>query len=464
MAKQKATTPAAEMVAIDRLKPWARNPRKNDGKPVDEVAASIQRFGFGAPILARLADGEIIGGHTRYKAAQKLGLTEVPVRFLDLSESEAHALALSDNRTGELAAWDDAELLAILRDVATSEQALAGTGFDEAALAALVNGLSAPDGGGTGISLQERFLVPPFSVLDARQGYWQERKRQWIALGIRGELGRGERANGLLSQATERSGYGMDYDTSNGENAWGGSGISVFDPVLCELVYRWFMPAAASSILDPFGGEATKGIVAAYLGHRYTAVELRAEQVAVNDEQARAIKFPGDLPCWIEGDSGQLEHLLPAGEGYDMIFTSPPYYDLEIYSQSEKDGSAFETFEGFMLWYRGIFAQAVARLRPNRFVVVKVGEVRDRKTGAYRNFLGENIRCFLDLGLTYYNEAVLITSVGSMPVRAAGPFTSARKLAKGHQNVLVFYKGDPRKISEHFTKEIDVHVGDPVPE
>ena len=144
MAKQKATTPAAEMVAIDRLKPWARNPRKNDGKPVDEVAASIQRFGFGAPILARLADGEIIGGHTRYKAAQKLGLTEVPVRFLDLSESEAHALALSDNRTGELAAWDDAELLAILRDVATSEQALAGTGFSNEDLDALVQGLAEP--------------------------------------------------------------------------------------------------------------------------------------------------------------------------------------------------------------------------------------------------------------------------------------------------------------------------------
>lgn len=97
--------PAAEWVALDALKPWAKNPREN-AKAIAKIAASIKRFGFGAPIVARKADGEIIAGHTRYEAAKKLGLDRVPVRYLDLDPADAHLLALADNRLGEFAAWD----------------------------------------------------------------------------------------------------------------------------------------------------------------------------------------------------------------------------------------------------------------------------------------------------------------------------------------------------------------------
>jgi 16S rRNA G966 N2-methylase RsmD len=129
-------------------------------------------------------------------------------------------------------------------------------------------------------------------------------------------------------------------------------------------------------VLDPFAGEATKGIVAAHLGFQYTGVELRESQVEINRDMAAQI---GVSPEWICGDSAALDSLLPPGEMYDFIWTSPPYYDLEIYSESEKDGSAFETYEKFMEWYRAIFEQAVARLSDNRFLGVKIGEVRDKK-------------------------------------------------------------------------------------
>lgn len=99
--------PPAQWVALETLVPWADNPRKNDGEPVARVARSIKRFGFAAPILARAANREIIAGHTRWKAAKQLGLAEVPVRFLDLSEHDAHLLALADNRLQELTKWDD---------------------------------------------------------------------------------------------------------------------------------------------------------------------------------------------------------------------------------------------------------------------------------------------------------------------------------------------------------------------
>ena len=108
---------AAIWVGIDEVVPWEKNPRKNDSA-VDGVAKSIQRFGFGAPILARLADGVVIAGHTRLKAAKKLGLDKVPVRYLNVDPAEAHALALADNRLGEIAEWDDAVLADVLRELA----------------------------------------------------------------------------------------------------------------------------------------------------------------------------------------------------------------------------------------------------------------------------------------------------------------------------------------------------------
>ena len=108
--------PAAVWLPIGDLKPWDRNPRKN-ADAVAGVADSIKRFGFGAPIIARLADHTIIAGHTRWLAAKKLGLTHVPVRLLDISEADAQLLALADNKLGEIAEWDDDRLAQVLADL-----------------------------------------------------------------------------------------------------------------------------------------------------------------------------------------------------------------------------------------------------------------------------------------------------------------------------------------------------------
>lgn len=130
--------PAAEWVAIDALRPWKDNPRKNDGEPVRKVAESIQRFGFGAPILARRENGEIIAGHTRWKAAKKLGLDRVPVRYLDLDPADAHLLAVADNRVAAEATWDDAMLAAVLVGLTAQGHEVAATGFDDAVLDKLI--------------------------------------------------------------------------------------------------------------------------------------------------------------------------------------------------------------------------------------------------------------------------------------------------------------------------------------
>ena len=221
-----------------------------------------------------------------------------------------------------------------------------------------------------------------------------------------------------------------------------GSGTSIFDPVLCELAYSWFT-APGALVLDPFAGGSVRGLVAAYLGRQYVGVDLRAEQIGANEAQARAIA-PDNPPRWIVGNS--LTDL--PDEEVDFVFSCPPYYDLEIYSEQPGDLSALATYGEFLEEYRQIVAQCVARLRPDRFACFVVGDIRDDKAGIYRNFVSDTIAAFQDAGAMLYNEAILVTAVGSLPIRAAKQFTSSRKLGKTHQNVLVFVKGDPRKATQ----------------
>lgn len=115
LARSNAGDVAATWEPIGSLIEWHRNPRMN--QPVDEVAASIRAFGFGAPIVARRDTRVVIAGHTRLKAAQKLGMALVPVRFVDVDDAGAQALALADNRLGELADWDDQALAALLQEL-----------------------------------------------------------------------------------------------------------------------------------------------------------------------------------------------------------------------------------------------------------------------------------------------------------------------------------------------------------
>lgn len=122
---------AAEWVPIESLKPWSDNPRLNDGEPVERVMASIKRFGFASPIIARRADGEVIAGHTRLKAAEALGLKTVPVRFMDLDPADAHLLALADNRLNEFAGWGQPKLQELMSQFSLPDIDLAGWSSDD---------------------------------------------------------------------------------------------------------------------------------------------------------------------------------------------------------------------------------------------------------------------------------------------------------------------------------------------
>jgi DNA modification methylase len=152
----------------------------------------------------------------------------------------------------------------------------------------------------------------------------------------------------------------------------------------------------------------------------------------------------GASPRWMVGDSRDIAQL--ADGPYDLVFTCPPYADLEVYSDDPRDLSTMD-YEAFLEAYRLIIRESTSLLAENRFAAIVVGDVRDRH-GFYRNFVSDTIRAFQDAGLKLYNEAILVTAVGSLPIRVGKQFTSGRKLGKTHQNMLVFVKGDPRKATE----------------
>lgn len=220
----------------------------------------------------------------------------------------------------------------------------------------------------------------------------------------------------------------------------GATGTSIFDPVLCELAYRWFCPPGGL-VLDPFAGGSVRGIVASKLGRRYVGIDLSVRQIEANRAQAATI-CTDPMPDWRIGDSRDAIPDVAA----DFVFSCPPYADLERYSDDPADLSTLN-YPEFRAAYAEIIAKACACLLPDRFACFVVGDVRDKR-GMYHGLPWHTVAAFEEAGLRLYNEAVLVTAVGSLPVRVGKQFTSARKLGKTHQNVLVFCKGDPRKATQ----------------
>ena len=171
-------------------------------------------------------------------------------------------------------------------------------------------------------------------------------------------------------------------------------------------------------------------------------------------------------PRWYTGDSTELGGVIPGqvlpGAGVDLIFTCPPYYDLEQYSDDPRDLSNARDYQHFMDLLKLSMSHAVARLKPNRFAVIVMGEVGD-PAGFNRGLVADTVKLMQDLGLGLYSEAILLTPVGSLPVRAGYHFRHGRKLERAHQHVLVFYKGDVSKIKLAFSQALmvpDLEVDD----
>jgi len=205
------------------------NPRVGD---IDAVAKSLNRFGQRKPIIVQRSSKQVIAGNHTLQAARRLGWTEIAVLWTDDDEATAKAFALADNRTAELGTYDDDALAAMIADVLEADEALLeDASYTMEDLEILLGETAAPteleeagseDDEGSGenpltdlkrkedaprratLSLMDRFMVSPFTVLNAREGWWQDRKNAWIGLGLEGELGRDDKPRTWYLAAPQR--------------------------------------------------------------------------------------------------------------------------------------------------------------------------------------------------------------------------------------------------------------------
>lgn len=298
-------------------------------------------------------------------------------------------------------------------------------------------------------ALKKKYVLPPFSVLNTRDGYWQDRRNIWINLGIESELGRDVITFNTKHLTKDK--YG-DNKAAIGET-------SIFDPVLTEFLYTNFCPDYGQ-VVDPFAGGSVRGIVASIddrfeeeekdkegnitikpynkVSLPYWGCDLSARQIEANKKQLHITEGQKYQPTWVVGDA--LKELDNAPQA-DLILACPPYGSLEVYSDDPRDISNM-SYEKFLQTYTLIIRKACSKLKDNRFAIFVVASFRDKKTHAIRDLPGDTIRAFQGAGLIWWDDMVLINSAGTGPIRAKTLFENGRRKAvKLHQNVLVFLKG-----------------------
>jgi len=404
-----------EKVAINKVFPNPTNPRTIKEGKFKKLVNSIQDF----PEMLELRpivvskDMEILGGNMRYRACKEAGLKEVYIIKADkLTDKQIEEFIVKDNvGFGE---WDW-DVLANDWDINELEEwGLDGFPFEQ-------------EPKEEHNKLQDTFVVPPFSVLDTKKGYWQERKKYWRNLiGDEGESREGALAKG-------------DTNIMAATN----NGVSLLDPVLAEIANKWFGLDNCNTF-DCFAGDSVFGYISDALGNTFTGIELRQEQTDLNNQRLKGSK--SKYIC----DDGQnvLKHIKE--DSQDLLFSCPPYFDLEVYSDLKNDASNQKEYKDFLQILDNAFTGALKCLKDNRFAVIVVGDIRD-KQGFYYGFADDVKNIFIKNGAKLYNEMIIAESIGTLPQRV-GRYMHNRKVGKCHQNVLVFYKGQPKEIKKIYKK------------
>lgn len=420
-----------EIVNIHDLIPYGNNAKEHPKEQIEQIKKSIIDFNNNDPIAID-ENNVIIEGHGRYEALKELGYEQVEcIRLSHLNDNQKKAYRLVHNK---LTMNSDFNFDLLEEELKTINDIDMGFfDFDLSMFDEIEKEIKEE----ANKKLTDEFLIPPTSVFDTRQGYWQERKRAWKDIGISSEVGRDE---ALLGSGLKQLADKLGSKTL--------TGTSIFDPVLCEIIYKWFN-VHQGNIFDCFAGGSVRGIVAEKLGYKYIGIDLRKEQVEANILNANELNLN---PTWICDDSLNAD-LYIEDNSVDLLFSCPPYADLEVYSDDERDISNMD-YEQFKEVYKKIIDIACRKVKDDRFAVFVVGDVRDKK-GYYRNFVDYTKECFNNNGFMTYNEIILLEQLGTIPMRARLVFKK-RKVAKAHQNILIFYKGDINNIPCNYS---NIEVG-----
>lgn len=449
MAKQKQEQEDRERKAFATFTEYDKNPRKISQQQQAQLEQSLLELGDLGGIVVNVRTGQTIGGNQRSKVLTQQAGAEIVILerhkeptptgtvaqgYVELpsgerfsyrevtwdAETEARANVVANKLGGE---WDMPKLLA---EFPLEDLQQYGFSLDELKLDSVKTGLPGKyEGKNTG-ALAKQFIIPPFTVLNTNGGDWLERRKTWGAfMEERGQTREGKLGGDTFMRSIN-------------------NGVSILDPVLCEVLLHWFCPDGGQ-VFDPFAGDLSFGFVAAYKGHSFQGTELRQEQVNANTLRTQQAGVEGAK--WICDDARNLaEHIGKASQ--DFIFTCPPYADLEVYSEDPRDLSTMG-HEEFLAVYQQVLGSLYSRLRPNRFAAVVIGEVIG-EDGGYLGLVPSTIRAMIGSGFMYWNEAILVNTAGTLPLRVGKQMNASKKLGKQHQNVLVFYKGDPKAIRTEF--------------
>ena len=416
-----------EKISIDKIKMYENNAKEHPNWQIEKLSETIKKIGYRSPIIVD-ENNMILAGHGRYMALKKLGYSDVQVvRHTDLTEEDKKAYMIADNQYTLNTGFNMEILKQEIEELESVDFNTSLLGFDEIELQEIMEieeelltdkyGSATEEQKG---NLESKFIIPPFSIIDANKSPWLDIKNKWKELFD-------------SSKGRDKSLIEQNY------------GTSVFDGAICEVFYKWYTPQSKEiKVLDPFSGGCVRGAVAELLGFKYTGFDIREEQTEQNKAQAKELKIS---PNFITDDSENVDKYIEDGT-QDLIFSCPPYLDLEVYSDDENDLSNME-YEEFKNKYSRIIRNHCNKLKENRFAIFVVGDVRNKK-GKLIDFVGDTIEAFEKAGLNYYNQVIYREPVGSAAIRAGRAFNISRKITKIHQNILIFYKGDVTQIKNHF--------------
>jgi len=413
-----------EIVDINSIKPNEANTRKHTDYDIENIMKSIKRFGFRNPLICN-KDRIILVGNGRYSACKRLGINKIPVHFVDMNEKEAKAFAIMDNRSAELSSWNNEYLLPQLETLKLDNM-LDLTGFNEKELNILVAELKKEQfdlGEFKKGSLAEDYIVPPFSVIDTKSGLWREKRQKYYDLfGVTTET-----RESKLSKSSDTIIHNIN------------GGVSLFDPLLSKVLFNWFCKKNGK-IFNMYAGDMEPNLVAGLDGYKLEGVELREEQVNATNKKIKQLELK-DINLYADDILNMDKYI--KDNSIDLLFSCPPYYTLEHYSEDEKDVSNMN-IEDFDKVLKESITKGVKKLKDNRFAVFVISEVRN-PTGEYIGFIPKMIEWCKNAGLKYYNEIILVNAIGTLPIRARRSWEKGMKVGRMHQNILVFYKGDDIK-------------------
>ncbi len=404
-----------EYKPISELKSYKNNPRKNDGA-VEIVKKSIQEFGFKVPIIID-KNNEIIAGHTRVKAAKELNITEVPtIKASDLTPEQVKAFRIMDNRSQEFSFWDEDLLQQELAELKELNFDLELIGFPEEEESGLSLEKQREEGG---LLAKDIVVLPAYSVFDGRSRNWIERTRKW-------------RQIIPLSECVEsREGALADPNNMYGKYR----SVSVFNHTLAEVLVRGFS-AEGEVVLIPFA-EASISVVAAVLDRKVWGIELRKEQVEIDNKLIQ--KFNKVESKVIQGDALDEKNYTEA----DFILTCPPYMNLEKYSDLKEDLSNMDK-ENFFKSMDIFFGICYKYLKDNRFMAVVFGNIRDGN-GEVIDIVSEVRKIAKSKGFKLYNDIIFLQPQVTTASRQR-QFTATRKVVRCHEEISIFYKGNLKEV------------------